>query len=324
MPRYALNSAASQRRWRHRDVAMLMEPIAAAGEVVVARWVKTLSIDGYCIIPDATSPVAIEALAADLEDDFVRTPHASGPFYGEWTKRFHGLLRRSRHMDAFVRNPLVLGIVESILGSSCDSIQLNLTQAIEILPGGRVQPPHRDQDMWPVRAPGVEYLVNVMWPFTPYTEANGATRIWPGSHLRQQEILIDPAEAIATEMNPGAALMFLGSTLHGGGANRTSISRRGMIVSYSLGWLKPYELPWLAYPPEVARTFPADLAALAGYRAHRPNLGTFEGRCPSALLDGKGDGEFGAVDALMPEQEALIEQFYAGMLSAGLRLPDRK
>lgn len=39
-----------------------------------------------------------------------------------------------------------------------------------------------------------------------------------------------------------------------------------MIVSYALGWLKPYENQWLAYPPEVARRFSRDLAALVGYR----------------------------------------------------------
>ena len=39
-----------------------------------------------------------------------------------------------------------------------------------------------------------------------------------------------------------------------------------MIVSYALGWLKPYENQWLAYPPEGARRFSRDLAALVGYR----------------------------------------------------------
>lgn len=300
---------------------MLPEPIIGQTDADIARWTEALSTNGYCIIPDAAPSETVDALAADLNQEFERTPRSAGPFYGEWTKRFHGLLRRSSHMDGFVRNERVLGIVEKILGPACDSFQLNLTQAIEVLPGGLVQPPHRDQDMWPVRTPGVEYLVNVMWPFTRYSADNGATRIWPGSHLRQDEILIDPAEAIAAEMEPGAALLFLGSTLHGGGANRTTRPRRGMIVSYSLGWLKPYELPWLAYPPEVARTFPAPLAELAGYRAHRPNLGTFEGRCPSTLLEGTPSGALGAVDALKPDQEALIEQFHAGLLPAGLRLP---
>jgi len=297
---------------------MFIDTISDAEDRLAMPWVRALMADGYCIVPDAVPAGMVEALHADLAEDFANAPRASGPFYGEWTKRFHSLLRRSPHMDGFVRHPLVLGIVESILESGCDSIQLNLTQAIEILPGGRIQPPHRDQDMWPVRVPGVEYLVNVMWPFTPYTAANGATRLWPGSHRRQDEILIDPAEAITAEMEPGSALLFLGSTLHGGGANLTQSPRRGMIVSYSLGWLKPYELPWLAYPPEIARHFPAGLAALAGYRAHRPNLGTFEGRCPSMLLDADRPETVGAVDALRPEQEALIAQFYAGALPANL------
>ena len=280
-----------------------------------------LQSDGYCIIDDAVRADQVAALAGDLNDDFARTPCATGPFYGSWTKRFHGLLRRSGQMDAFVRHPRVLELVEHILGPACDSIQLNLTQAIEILPGGLVQPPHRDQDMWPVRAPGVEYLVNVMWPFTPYTAENGATLLWPGSNRCQEQLLLDPADAVAAVMAPGSCLMFLGSTLHAGGANTTVLPRRGMIVSYSLGWLKPYELPWLAYPPEVARSFPPELAALAGYRAHRPNLGTFEGQCPSSMLDRPAHEIHGAIDALRPEQAALIEQFYAGTIPIGYELP---
>jgi len=282
-----------------------------------APWVHRLLEDGYCIIPAAISPDRVMCLAADLENAFSTTPCSSGPFYGSATRRFHGLLRRSHHMDAFVRHELVLGIVQSVLGHACDTIQLNLTQAIEILPGSDIQPPHRDQDMWPVRVPGMEYLVNVMWPFSTYSSENGATRLWPGSHRRQEEMLLDPADAVSACMEPGEVLLFLGSTLHGGGANRSQSARRGMIVSYSLGWLKPYELPWLAYPPEVARRFHPDLAALAGYRAHRPNLGTYEGRCPSILLERRDETPLGAVDALRPEQEALIARFYEGSLPIG-------
>ena len=289
----------------------------ASGALAATSWSRLLDEEGYCIIPDAIDTAHVEALARDLDRDFESTPNAQGAFYGAWTKRFHSLLRRSRHAEAFVCHPGVLAIAENVLGRACDRIQLNLTQAIEIAPGGKVQPPHRDQDMWPLHSPGVEYLVNVMWPFTPYTAENGATLVWPGSHRKTDEILLAPEAAVAAEMMPGDALLFLGSTLHAGGANRSNAPRRGMIVSYSLGWLKPYELPWLAYPPEVARSFSPELAALAGYKAHRPNLGTFEGRCPSHLLVSDDGTGLGAIDALRPEQEALIEQFYAGSLAFG-------
>jgi ectoine hydroxylase-related dioxygenase (phytanoyl-CoA dioxygenase family) len=279
---------------------MDMTPVRRA-----ADYTQQIQDHGYCIIRDIANPAAVSALSRDLAPSFAEAARSDGLFYGNRTRRFHGLLRRSEHIESFVLQPMVLDLVHTILRPNCDTVQLNLTQAIEIEPGSEAQPPHRDQDMWPIHAAGVEYLVNVMWPFTPYTTQNGATVIWPGSHRRQDEILIDDSEAIPAEMAPGDALLFLGSTLHGGGANRTDEARRGMIISYSLGWLKPYELPWLAYPPHVAKELPRPLAELAGYRVHRPNLGTFEGRCPSMLLE-EGLPPQGAVDALRSDQEALI------------------
>lgn len=278
-----------------------------------APWFERLDREGYCIIPNLVAPELVEAIARDLAPHFASTPRSVGPFYGNTTRRFHGLLRRSPRVAGFVTNPLILDIVGAILGPHCDQVQLNLTQAIEIEPGGEAQPPHRDQDMWPVHAPGMEYLINVMWPFTPYTAENGGTLIWPGSHKCQDRIVLPETDAIAVDLEPGDVLLFLGSTLHAGGANRTPGSRRGMIVSYSLGWLKPYELPWLAYPPEVARSFPPTLTALAGYRAHRPNLGTYEGRCPSYML-AEEPHALGAIDALRPDQEELIAAYRAGEL----------
>ena len=85
--------------------------------------------------------------------------------------------------------------------------------------------------------------------------------------------------------------------------------RRGVVIGYSLGWLKPYENLWLAYPPEVARNFPPELAELAGYAQHRPNLGNYEGQCPSILLGEEVANYPQATDALRPEQLAAVHEF---------------
>lgn len=278
------------------------------------RYYAELQTEGFCIIPAAIDPTKVEALSTDLEPAFAATPPSIGPFYGSGTRRFGSLLKRSPHAAAFVQHELVLSIVERVLGQWCDRFQLNLTQAIEIAPGSAMQPPHRDQDMWGGPKGELEYLVNVMWPYTPYTRENGATRLWRGSHRRQEAIVLPEEEAVYAEMEPGSALLFLGSTLHGGSPNLSAAARRGMIVSYCLGWLKPYENQWLAYPPQVARTFPPELARLAGYCQHRPNLGNYEGRCPSVLLQDRPPAAFGARDELKPEQEALIEAYLAGEL----------
>ena len=273
-----------------------------------------LQEQGFVLMKEVVQPELIHELSATFADEFRATPVSQGPFYGDHSKRFHGLLALSPLMDQIVRCAPILKLVEAILGPACERFQLNLTQAIELLPGGMPQPPHRDQDMWPGPKGGFEYLVNVMWPLSPFRGDNGATIIWPGSHRRQEEIVMAPSAAICPPMAPGSALIFLGSTLHAGGANRSRYPRRGMVISYCLGWLKPYELPWLAYPPDVARSFSPELAALAGYKVHRPNLGTFDGRCPSFLLEDSERKRLGAIDALLPEQEALIGRYFAGEL----------
>src|SRR3546814_4203184 len=77
----------------------------------------------------------------------------------------------------------------------------------------------------------MEYQLNVIWPVDPFTADNGATRLWPGSH---RDDAVDPfaIAPIAAEMAPGSALLFLGSILHGAGANMSGAVRRAVIVGY--------------------------------------------------------------------------------------------
>lgn len=269
-----------------------------------------LLADGFCVVPDALEPRLAAELAQDLASRFEATPFCQGGFYGSRTKRFGGLLKRSPLAEAFVMRPRILAAVEGVLSPHCDRFQLNLTQALQLHPGQAAQPPHRDEDMWGGPKGAMEYLVNVMWPLSPFTAENGATVIYPGSQNRGAG-RENPRPPVAVEMGPGAALLFLGSTLHGGGANRSGEVRTGMIVSYSLGWLKPFENQWLVYPPAIARTFSPELAAIVGYRQHRPNLGNYEGQCPSVLLRDDVPDALGAVDELGPEQAAQLEAWLA-------------
>ena len=275
----------------------------------IGRRSRELLEQGYCIIPDLMTRERIAALDDELGEDFAETPFCTGGFYGARTKRFGRLLARSGIAAELVQHELVLGVVRTLLSPWCDTIQLNLTQALALHPGAPPQLPHRDQDMWRGAIGETEYLVNVMWPFTRYTEENGATVVWPNSHGKRALDPELPEGEFAVELEPGSALLFLGSTLHGAGGNASNEIRRGAIVSYCLGWLEPYENQWLAYPPEIARTFDPELAALVGYTQHRPNLGNYEGQCPSVLLKGRIPERIGAVDALRPDQEELVAEF---------------
>jgi len=267
--------------------------------------------DGYLIAPGLLDPHSTDRLCAELEPHFEAAAFGRGMFYGAETKRFGAVLKRSREARDIVMHPTVLAIVERALGNWCQCLQLNLTQAIEIHPGAPVQCPHRDQDMWAGPKGQMQYMVNVMWALDDFTTDNGATRIWPRSHRADQDAILPDEDAIPAIMPRGSAIFFLGSTLHSGGANRSDRPRRGLIMSYCLGWLKPWENQWLAYPPSIARTFSPELAALVGYRQHLPSLGNYEGQCPSVLLTGDpAPDHLPFTDALKEEHYELMRQYY--------------
>lgn len=275
----------------------------------LAHHASSLARHGWCVVERALPASVLRGLEDDLSGPFAATPLCQGPFYGERTRRFGSLLLRSPRAASLVMHPLILAIAEQLLLPWCERIALNLTQAIEIQPGALPQLAHRDQDMWQGPKGRVEYLINVMWPLAPFTRQNGGTRLWTGSHIDQDVPALPEEDSVVPLVAPGDALVFLGSTLHGGGGNSSAVRRRGIVVSYCLGWLKPFELQWLVYPPAVARHFSPELAALVGYAQHRPNLGNVEGQCPSVLLQDPVPGLLGAVDALRPDQAEAAEFF---------------
>ena len=284
--------------------------------------IDTLPADGFTILRGAVNRNLIAEIEADLADRFEQTPFCEGGFYGARTKRFGRLLIRSPLIEQLVLHPGILALAEAVLAPWCERIQLNLSQAIEIHPGALAQFPHRDQDMWQGEQGRIEYLVNVMWPLTPFTAGNGATIIWPGSHGARAGTDTGAGPSIVAEAAPGDAIVFLGSTLHGAGSNRSAGIRRGIIISYSLGWLKPYENQWLAYPPDIAARFPRALSELVGYVQHRPNLGNFEGQCPSVLFGGYPEDALAAIDALRPEQAEMLAA-HLGEQNADMEGPRR-
>lgn len=271
-----------------------------------------LEHSGYCVLRDIAPQADLARIDAELAAEFDQTPFCRGDFYGVRTKRLGRLLIRSPSVADLVLHPMVRNLAEWVLRPHCDMIQLNVGQAIEIHPGALSQYPHRDQDMYWGEKGKIEYLVNIMWPLTPFTLANGATMVWPGSHGARALQPVRDNEPISAEIRPGDALVFLGSTLHAAGSNATRAARRGIVIGYSLGWLKPYENASLAYPPAIARQFAPEFAALLDYRQHRPNLGNFEGQCPSILLEEEVPDRLEAIDALREEDEADLAEFVAG------------
>jgi ectoine hydroxylase-related dioxygenase (phytanoyl-CoA dioxygenase family) len=268
-----------------------------------------LRAQGYLILPNLVDPNTIDSVCRELEPWIVATPYCQGDFYGWNTTRLGAVLLKSKAAHALVAHPFILAMMDAVLGPHCDWYQLNLSQAVRIHPGERQQVPHRDEEMWPCAKNGVEYLANVMWTLSDFTEDNGATCIWPRSQFSALNRNLDFDARIVAAAPRGAAIVYLGSVTHCAGANQSNKPRTGLIFSYCLGWLKQYENAYLTYPPEVARHFSQPLRDLLGYRIHRPNLGGYEGQDPAVLFEGRSH-TLAAVDAISAATAAELRSYY--------------
>ena len=216
--------------------------------------------------------------AADPDEPFFN-PVLSA-FHGPYTKQVAGMPGISRAFATDVMcNPVLLALCDRVLAPSCARYQLNLGHLLQRGPGADEQWLHRDEAVWSdVPKPHPELQLASVIAFVDFTRDNGATRVVPGSH-RWPDRALTPAEQIGgtppapeqiayAEMPAGSAVVYLGGTIHAGGANTTTTARRGAHLSYCLGWLRTEENNYLSCPPEVAATLPRQAQEVLGYAVH--------------------------------------------------------
>jgi Phytanoyl-CoA dioxygenase (PhyH) len=251
-----------------------------------------LKSDGCAIVERLVGREVLDRARAELQPWLEATPCGRDEFSGLRTRRTGGLLGRSATCRDLVMYPLVLDSVRAILAHAT-SIQLHLTQVIAIGPGEPAQLIHRDQwafDFFPFPA-GYEATCNTIWAMTDFTEANGATRVIPGSNHREDRLQFTAEDTIPAEMPGGSVLLYTGALYHGAGANRSDATRYGVNLTYALSWLRQEENQYLAVPPDTARTFPEPLLRLMGYARGAYALGYVDDlRDPIAVLRGGDPG----------------------------------
>lgn len=192
-------------------------------------------------------------------------------FYGDKTRHVNGMAAQSRTFATEVMiHPIYLALCDRILLPSCARYQLNLGHLIDRGPGAQNQLLHRDELVWVhLPQPHAEIQLASMIALEDFRVENGATRIVPGSHRWPRARQPEPQEIADAVMPAGSAVIYLGSTIHGAGANSTpSEWRPGLHVSYVLGWLRTEENNYLAVPPEIARTLPRAAQEVLGYAVH--------------------------------------------------------
>ena len=240
-------------------------PTASATEVAAA----TLK-DGAAIVSGLVPASVAETVAAELRENLDKFGYRSKrDFAGLDTNRCHNVIKESPASVALIEHDMVMGVLDVLLLPHCESYQIGSITAIEICPGQKVQNLHRDDCIYPLRLPGLEMVVSCMWSLTEFTEVNGATHVVAGSHRHiAMDATLDTSNPDQAVMPKGSALFYLGSTMHGAGANKSDEARMGLINTYSLGWLRQETNQYLNVPIELAQTFDDRMRGLLGYTTH--------------------------------------------------------
>ncbi len=221
---------------------------------------------GCAIVERLASASELDEARRELAPYLDATPFGADDFAGQRTRRTGGLIARSPRCREFVTHPFVQGVVGIALGHATN-YQLHLTQMIAIGPGEPAQLIHRDQwafDFFPFPS-GYEVQCNTIWAINDFSEANGATRVIPGSNKLADKLQFRGSDTVPAEMPAGSVVFYTGSLYHGAGANRSDHVRYGLNLTYAVAWLRQEENQYLSVPPEIARTLPDPLLRLMGY-----------------------------------------------------------
>lgn len=269
-----------------------------------ADILNELDLNGALVIEGFLTSEELDRLNAEINPALEKKPvnhaHPNAAvefFHGPHTKHLTGVANVSdTFVNAVLLHPIFKLVGDQILLPNCSEYILNLAHVLDRGPGSGDQLIHRDQDVWPREltsaiAGHVQFASLIA--LSEYTADMGATRVVPGSHRWPHDRVPKPEEIVIAEMAPGSAVIYLGSTLHGAGSNRTDAVRRGMHTSFCLGWLRTEENSYLSISRERVRKMSRRAQELLGFGVH----------------DGieKGEGFLGAVDNGIP----------ADMLAAG-------
>ncbi len=259
-------------------------------ESSIAAYADAVRADGWTVIEGAFSL----DLADAIHDDLLRLEHDLGivpsrnAFEGTRTTRVYNLLT---HGPLYERIPVyrnVLPVVEKVLDPG---LLISSLSSIAIGPDESAQPIHADDQLIPIPKPHPPLICNTMWAITDFTEANGATRLCPNTHLADHSPDFGGTyDSIAAIMSKGSVLVWVGSLWHGGGANSTATRRLGIAMNYCAGYIRQQENQQLGIPLDTLRNFSPRLQELCGFSIYRGLMGHIDKEDPRRSILGSNEG----------------------------------
>jgi ectoine hydroxylase-related dioxygenase (phytanoyl-CoA dioxygenase family) len=198
--------------------------------------------------------------------------------YENDNQRVFSLLNKGAEFVDLVQHEPVLQLMQEVLGYN---FLLSSTHANITGPGGASMYVHADQTFCRAPWPPYALVANSMWMLDEFTEANGATRIVPDSHLwnRQPDYVAGEGnvETVPVCAPAGSVMVFDGRLWHQTGENTTPDGyRRGILNYYCRGYIRQQQNFFAGLAPDVLKDATPRLRQLLGWENYL-SLGMLDG-----------------------------------------------
>lgn len=251
----------------------------------LAHHLQRIEVDGFTILPKLIGTDLIDQIKQELAPFLAGQHPGRNDFEGFHSERVYALLNKAPSVAKIIEHPTILPILDALLPPG---FLLSAALAIDVHPGETPQPLHIDDNAGnlPYRRPRAHFGVSTIWALDDFTADNGATEIVAGSHRWPEERQATEAEITKVLMPAGSVIVFLGTLLHRGGANRSSTDRLAITPQYCMPGLRQIENMTLAVPPSVAAQYSSRVQELLGYSTIDPGfMGYVDGVHPKRLID---------------------------------------
>eukprot|EP01084_Bolivina_argentea_P014600 27279_1 len=257
----------------------------------IASYVASILENGYCIIPSLiTDTNKLDYIKQETSrlHEVNNTKFGRNKFSGTKTLREYNILNETRCFDELISNKTINDILDALLYQNA---RISNMSTITIHPNALKQAWHYDNhfsNMYPKRTDPLKCIMQIstLFAIDDFTETNGATVIYPKSHLWPNgRYPTEKDKFIKAIMPSGSCVIYLGTVFHCGGANTSNKPRLAITTQQIQPWIRAQENFTLSTPLRIVPKLHSKIQSMIGFSIHPPGHGHVFGQNPKDVIE---------------------------------------